>query len=73
MIRKASKRALFSLLKFEVRLSKFEFDIYFWVKVREVRSSNMLEFGCSKFDFFEFVPPLIILNYWIHSFAFDFC
>ena len=46
-------------MKFEVRLSKFEFDLDFWAKVRQVRSSNMPEFGSSKFENFEFVPPLL--------------
>ena len=46
-------------LKFEVRHSKFEFDFDFWAKVRQVRSSEMPKFGCSKFEFFEFVPPLV--------------
>ena len=45
-------------LKFEVRVSKFEFDFDFWAKVRQVRSSEMPKFGCSKFEFFEFVPTL---------------
>ena len=45
-------------LKFEVRVSKFEFDFDFWAKVRQVRSLEMPKFGCSKFGFFEFVPPL---------------
>ena len=48
-------------MKFEVRLSKFEFDLDFWAKVRQVRSSNMPEFGSSKFEIFEFVPPLILI------------
>ena len=30
-------------------------------KVRHVRSLNMPKFGCSKFDFFEFIPTLAIM------------
>ena len=54
------KIRVFSLfLEFEVRLRKFEFDFDFRAKVRQVRSSDMSKFGCLKFNFFEFVPPLI--------------
>ena len=58
------KIRVFSLfLEFEVRLRKFEFDFDFRAKVRQVRSSDMSKFGCSKFDFFEFVPPLFMKGF----------
>ena len=61
------KIRVFSLfLEFEVRPRKFKFDFDFRAKVRQVRSSDMSKFGCSKFDFFEFVPPLPKTE-WPHS------
>ena len=45
------------------RLSFWLVDCGLGCKVRDVRSSDMPKFGCSKFDYFEFVPILIWLCY----------
>ena len=59
--------------EFEVRHWKFEFVFEFRTEVRQVRSSKMSKFGCSKFEYFEFVPPLLCIGHWYKKLSFMAC